>query len=110
MATDDMSGTPSVDELDAQEAAIDLAFDDAVRHKSRRTLEQLRDRVETAMSEIERLRKENAELTERLQSLEQSAHPDDPNRTVITIDERPEVARRKVNRFIEVLDTYLEQE
>lgn len=103
------SASDPVDDLEAQEAAIELAFDDAVRHKSRRTLEQLRDRVEDALDEIERLRQENTRLAERLRALEESVGIDDPNRTVLSIDERPEAARRKVEQFIRALDQYIAQ-
>jgi|GEM_PF-3225958 len=102
------NGDP-VEDLDAQEAAIELAFDDAVRHKSRRALEQLRDRIEAALGEIERLRKENARLAERLRELEETTGIADPERTVLSIDERPEAARRKVKRFIQALDQYIAQ-
>ena len=103
------SPSDPVDDLEAQEAAIELAFDDAVRHKSRRTLEQLRDRVEDALEEIERLRRENVRLADRLRALEEEAGIDDPNRTVLSLDERPEAARRKVKQFIRALDQYIAQ-
>lgn len=108
MATPSSPSNP-VDDLEAQEAAIELAFDDAVRHKSRRMLEQLRDRVEDALDEIVRLRQENARLAKRLRTLEESAGIDDPNRTVVSMDERPAAARRKVEQFIRALDQYIAQ-
>ncbi|NBB99484.1 MAG: hypothetical protein GVY15_01310 [Bacteroidetes bacterium] len=103
------SPSDPVDDLEAQEAAIELAFDDAVRHKSRRALEQLRDRVADALDEIKRLRQENARLADRLRALQEAAGIDDPNRTVLSIDEHPEAARRKVEQFVRALDQYISQ-
>jgi regulator of replication initiation timing len=71
-------------------------------------LERLRDRVEVAARELARLRSENEALSDRLSEVR--PEPDAREKAVMTIDEDPEVIRRKVSGFIEILDSYLERD
>lgn len=64
-----------------------------------RALARLRERVETAAREIERLRKENAELTARLSQAGGPALP---------LDGEPEAVRAQIQGFIEAIDRVLE--
>lgn len=76
--------------------------------RSLQALERLRERVEAAAKEIERLRTENAALTERVREL--AAHPAisaDPDGLHLALDTDPEVLRAKVQGFIETLDRML---
>lgn len=77
--------------------------------KSIGSLERLRDRVATAAHELKRLREENQALTERLQELE--ARPDvEGQGTFLSLEQDPELLRRKIHGFIEAIDRYLENE
>lgn len=70
-------------------------------------LERLRDRVERAATEIERLRRENAELARRVQTLSQEelfASAEVGNDLALSLDEDPDVLREKIASFIEALD------
>lgn len=73
------------------------------------SLRRLRERVETAARELERLRKENAALTKRIEKLE-TRPPVDVDDTLLTLDEDPEALREKIEGFIEAIDRYLAQE
>ncbi len=77
--------------------------------KSPQSLERLRDRVKKAAHELERLRKENAALTERIRRLETSPAVD-LDGTVLAFDEDPVVLREKVEGFITAIDAYLTKE
>ena len=72
-------------------------------------LERLRDRVKKAARELERLRTENAALTERIRRLETSPTVDLEG-TVLAFDEDPEMLREKVEGFITTIDAYLARE
>jgi hypothetical protein len=69
------------------------------------SLERLRDRVELAARELERLRQDNRELADRVAELETTAtgehHP-----AMINYEE-PEAMRRKVQGFIDAIDRVL---
>ncbi len=68
-----------------------------------RALTRLRDRVETAAREIERLRTENAALTHRVTELQDGGTP-----TALLGDaESPEALRTRVEAFIASLDRVL---
>ncbi|NBC17534.1 MAG: hypothetical protein GVY18_09505 [Bacteroidetes bacterium] len=71
-----------------------------------RSLERLRDRVQTVAEELARLREENAALRDRVEELE-TRPPTDPDLTTITFDEDPETLRRTVENFIGAIDDYL---
>ena len=73
------------------------------------SLRQLRDRVETAAQELERLRRENEALTARIERLEQRPAID-AEAAFVAFDESPEAVRRKVERFIDAIDAYLAEE
>lgn len=77
---------------------------------SLQALERLRDRVEAAAREIERLRQENERLAERVQELAalEAARPEDggPLPTLV-LESDPEALRRKVEGFIEAIDRVL---
>ncbi len=77
--------------------------------KSPQSLERLRDRVKKAARELERLRTENAALTERIRRLETSPTVDLEG-TVLAFDEDPEILREKVEGFITTIDAYLARE
>lgn len=77
--------------------------------KSAQSLERLRDRIETAAHELKRLRDENQALSERIKELE--ARPNvAPEGTFLSLEHDPELLRRKISGFIEVIDRYLERE
>ena len=68
---------------------------------------RLQRRVETAARELERLRRENHALTKRVQELEK--RPDVPNGgTLLTLEDRPDVVRQRVQQLIDVIDMHLE--
>ncbi len=69
-------------------------------------LERLRQRVEAAAAEIERLRAANASLAERVQALaDEVADGDDlPS---LTLEGDPDELRTKVERFIDAIDQML---
>jgi len=71
---------------------------------------RLRERVERAVAEIERLRRENAALAERIQSVAQDPlfkTGDAVEPPSLALDEDPEALREKINDFIEALDRVL---
>lgn len=70
-----------------------------------RSLSLLRDRVEAAVREIERLRAENAALAERLAAL-QDAQADAPSFSFGGDD--PEALKSRVRGFIDLVDDLLE--
>ncbi len=86
------------------------ALQGPVHLKSLKSLERLREKVETAARELGRLREENAALAERLRALEARTPTVPDGAVVLTLDEEPEAVRRKVEGFIEALDKYLETE
>ncbi len=76
--------------------------------RSLQALERLRGRVEAAVKEIERLRAENATLTERVRELAAlDAAGADPDALHLSLDTDPDVLRTKVQGFIETLDRML---
>ena len=80
-----------------------------VRLKSPASLERLRDRVEVAAHEITRLREENQALAARIKEIE--ARPVvDAQGAFVSLDNDPEVLRRKINGFIQAIDRYLEKD
>jgi hypothetical protein len=68
-----------------------------------RALTRLRDRVETAAREIERLRTENAALAHRVAELQDSGAP----HPLLSDGEPPEALRARVEAFIASLDRVL---
>ena len=72
-------------------------------------VERLRDRIKKAARELERLRTENAALTERIRQLETSPVVDLEG-TVLAFDEDPDILREKVESFITAIDAYLARE
>ena len=80
-----------------------------VHLKSSQSLERLRERVKQAVHELDRLRKENAALAERIRQLE--TRPDvDLDGTVLAFEADSDVLREKVEGFIKTIDTYLAKE
>jgi hypothetical protein len=82
---------------------------DPVRPESRpewRSLSHLRDRVEAAVREIERLRSENAALHARLGEL-QDERADAPS-FVFGEDEDPTVLKARVQGFLDLVDDILQ--
>ncbi len=81
----------------------------SVHLQSPQSLVRLRERVKQAAHELERLRKENAALAERIEQLE--THPDiNLDGTVFAFDADPDVLREKVEGFIKTIDAYLARE
>lgn len=74
------------------------------------SLERLRDRVEIAAHEITRLREENAALLQRVQAAEAADAAPAGRGVFLSLDNDPEMLRRKITGFIEAIDRYLEQE
>lgn len=70
-----------------------------------RALRRLRDRVETAAQEIERLRAENASLAARVAELQDG----DPG-GLLAPGESPEALRARVEAFIATLDRVLAED
>lgn len=71
-------------------------------------LARLRERVEKAAHEIERLRQENARLAERVAELAQEdIMPADQHPAAVTIGENPEELKQKIQGFIDALDRVL---
>jgi hypothetical protein len=102
---------PAGDEATAQAAqqASDTSAKRRVPLKSPQSLERLRDRVQAAVHELDRLRKENAALTERIEQLE--TRPTlDVDDTLLAFDEHPDALREKVEGFISAIDQYLAKE
>ncbi len=77
--------------------------------KNPQSLERLRDHVKKAARELERLRAENAALTERIRHLETTPAVDLEG-TVLAFDEDPDRLREKVEGFIQAIDAYLARE
>lgn len=77
--------------------------------KNVQSLERLRERVKKAARELERLRKENSALAERIRQLE-TRPAVDLDSTLLMFDEDPEVLREKVEGFIRSIDAYLANE
>jgi predicted RNase H-like nuclease (RuvC/YqgF family) len=74
----------------------------------RDTMRRLYRRVEQAAATIEQLRAENERLRRRVEELEaQPAFPEAD--TVLTLDDDPEAVRERISRFIDVIDTYLDE-
>lgn len=74
----------------------------------RDTMRHLYRRVEEAVATIEHLRAENERLRRRVEELE--AKPAFPEAdTVLTLDDDPEAVRERISRFINVIDTYLDE-
>lgn len=75
-----------------------------------RAFDRLRDRVEKATREIERLRGENAELNARVRELaELEAAGGDADAVGIAFDEDPEALRAKIEGFIGAIDRLLDE-
>lgn len=70
-----------------------------------RSLSHLRDRIDAAVREIERLRAENADLARRLVDLEDG--PPSPSFS-FGDDESPDVLRARVQGFIDLVDGMIE--
>ena len=72
-------------------------------------LERLRERIEAAVAEIERLRTANAALAERVQTLADDAvaRSDDSGLPTLTLEGDPADLRNKVESFIEAVDRML---
>ena len=77
--------------------------------RGHQALERLRERVEVAARELERLRKDNILLARRIAELE--ARPEvDKDQAFLVFDEEDDTLRRKVEGFIQAIDAYLARE
>ncbi len=81
------------------------AFDPDAETHGLRALDRLRDRVQKAAKEIERLRAENAALTARVRDLD--ALEPDAGGLSLDFGEDPDEVRAKVQGFIEAVDRLL---
>ena len=76
--------------------------------RSLQALDRLRERVEAAAAEIERLRAENADLAARVRSLAAlEAAGTTPDALGLAFGEDPEALRAKVQHFIDAIDRLL---
>ncbi len=103
-----MAAGPASGETSAGDTSAGDTSAGPIQLKGNRSLERLRQRVEEAARELERLRGENAALLERLQAAEQRPLLDVEG-ALVGFDEEPEVLRQKVAGFIEAIDRYLDQ-
>ena len=83
----------------------DLPRPEAAPRNELRALAQLRDRVEAAALEVERLRAENAALAARVAELEAGASS--PALSLFAEDEGVEKLRVKIQGFIAAIDQVL---
>lgn len=75
---------------------------------ARRPFEQLRDRVMTAARELERLREENARLSERITALEGGEAAGAGGASLArALDDDPEHLRASIESFIAAIDRVL---
>lgn len=106
----EQSEPPEMERLrSAEDESTDDADSDQAVLRGISSLERLRDRVETAAHEMKRLREENANLSERIKELERRPAVD-PKGTFLSLEQDPEQLKRKINTFIEAIDSYLERE
>jgi uncharacterized protein (UPF0335 family) len=70
-------------------------------------LERLRGRIEAAVAEIERLREENAALSDRVQELATHDVAGGNDAAGLTLEGDPETLRKQVEGFIEAIDRML---
>lgn len=110
MSNNDPGNTPqqeASEPVDVQSAGLGTQGLPGLR--GHQALERLRERVEVAARELERLRKDNVLLARRIAELE--ARPDvDKDQAFLVFDEEDETLRRKVEGFIQAIDTYLARE
>ncbi|MEX0599644.1 MAG: hypothetical protein WD021_00525 [Rhodothermales bacterium] len=106
----EQSEPPEIDrERESGDETSEAGTSERVSLKGMASLERLRDRVEAAASEMERLREENETLLQRVKKLE--TRPDvDPRGTFLSLDHDPEELKRKIASFIDAIDSYLEKE
>lgn len=90
-----LSPTNAVDPSEARESSSDA-------------LDRLRERVQQAAQEIERLRAEKRRLQARVHELEQRPALDD-DEAFIRLNDDPEALRRQIEGFIETIDAYLDE-
>ena len=93
---------------DTTAAADEAAKPRGASLRSLQAVARLRERVEAAVRELERLRQENAALAERIRQLEANPAADFEG-TLLTFDEDPDAVREQVERFIATLDRYLDK-
>lgn len=72
-----------------------------------RALDRLRDRVEKAAREIERLRTENAELRARVQDLAAHDAVEGDTGAALALGDDPEAVRAQIEDFIGAIDRLL---
>lgn len=90
-------------------AAGDPDATPATTLRGTQALERLRERVEQAARELERLRRDNMLLAKRIAELE--ARPSvDEDQTFFLFDENTDALRKKVEGFIQAIDAHLERE
>jgi len=77
--------------------------------KGTRALERLRNRIELAVNELNRLRDENHALHKEVESLK-SASIESPDGTAVVFSEGAAELRTQIESYISVIDGYLERE
>ena len=68
-----------------------------------RSLERLKDRVELAIKELQRLRSENASMKKQIDSI-QSQGPAAGDGTAVVFNESPEALKAQIKQYIEAID------
>ncbi len=80
-----------------------------VHLKGTRSLERLRDRIELAVKELNRLKDENHSLHKEMDSLK-SRRTESVDGTPVVFTDSPAALRSKVESFIKVIDSYIDSE
>lgn len=92
---------PTNSEDDEELTHLPPAHQDVVR--------RLRAKVERATALLDRLQEENERLRQRVQELEQRPAISG-DKTVLALDDDPDILRDRISAFIEAIDTYLDDE
>jgi len=77
--------------------------------KGTRSLERLRDRIDLAVKELNRLRDENQQLHKEVEALKKGAPSSADGSEVVFSESGPEL-RKTLESYIGVLDRYIEEE
>ncbi len=105
---DSMSPVPDSVSATEEDEEVEVPDFSHLPAEHRDTMRRLHRRVEQAAATIEQLRAENERLRRRVEELEaQPAFPEAD--TVLTLDDDPEAVRERISRFIDVIDTYLDE-
>lgn len=104
--SDSTSSLPNAAVPEDAEEKVDLSH---LPPEHRDVVRRLRGQVQRAVTTIKRLRAENERLQQRVEELK--VRPDVPaDKTVLALDDDPDVLRDRITEFIEAIDTYLEDD